>query len=195
MTTGAPGREFFLRDDVVSVARDLLGMELITCIGGVRTSGIITETEAYAGVHDRASHAWGGRRTARNEAMYAQGGTAYIYLCYGIHHLFNVVTNVAGTPHAVLVRSIRPVQGIEAMRTRRRQLTTPLRTDGPGRTAEALGLRTTLNGTDLFGGPITIGPRLILLKPVDIIAGPRIGVHYAGEDALLPYRFRIEPDL
>lgn len=195
MKGGVPQRGFFLRSDVVSVARELIGLELITQLDGVRTSGIITETEAYAGVDDRASHAWGGRRTERNEAMYARGGTAYIYLCYGIHHLFNVVTNVEGVPHAVLIRSIAPVQGIDVMRMRRRQTIAPLRTDGPGRAAKALGLHTGLNGVDLFDGPITIGERIMAPSPDDIIAGPRIGVDYAEADALLPYRFRIETDL
>jgi len=182
-------RSFYLRDDVVTVARELLGKTLVSTIGGTRTAGVITETEAYAGPIDRASHAYGGRRTARNEVMYARGGTAYIYLCYGIHHLFNVVTNDHGTPHAVLIRAIHPTEGRELMHQRRGG--TRLTTGGPGTLTQALGIRTTHNGTDLLGDTIYIedGPA----PPADIvIAGPRIGVDYAGEDALLPYRFHFD---
>ena len=101
-------REFYLREDVVQIAKELLGKVLFTNIGGKITAGIITETEAYAGITDRASHAYNNRRTARTEVMYAVGGTSYVYLCYGIHHLFNVVTNKKDIPHAVLIRAIKP---------------------------------------------------------------------------------------
>jgi DNA-3-methyladenine glycosylase len=183
-------RAFYLREDVVAVARELLGKKLVSTIGGVRTAGIITETEAYAGPLDKASHAHGGRRTARNEVMYARGGTSYIYLCYGIHHLFNVVTNAADTPHAVLIRAIHPTEGLELMKQRRGG--TRLTTGGPGTLTQALGIRTTHNGTDLLGATIYIedGPAPL---PGIIISGPRIGVDYAGEDALLPYRFHFDP--
>jgi DNA-3-methyladenine glycosylase len=109
---------FYDRSGVVTVARDLLGKVLVTEFGGQRTSGRIVETEAYNGVGDRASHAWSGRRTRRTEVMYGTGGTAYIYLIYGIHHLFNVVTNKKDVPHAVLVRALEPMEGIEVMRER-----------------------------------------------------------------------------
>lgn len=182
-------RSFYLRSDVVTIARELIGQRLVTRIDGVRTTGIITETEAYAGEGDRASHAFGGRRTSRTEVMYARGGTAYVYLCYGIHHLFNVVTNHADIPHAVLVRGIRPEEGMEQMALRRgvRKPTT----NGPGTAAKALGIRTIHTGTDLLGDLIHIemteGPLL-----GDIEAGPRIGVDYAGADAALPYRFLLK---
>lgn len=186
-------RSFYLRDDVVTIARELLGKVLVSDIDGVRTAGIITETEAYAGTIDRASHAFGGRRTARTEVMYGRGGVAYVYLCYGIHHLFNVVTNASDTPHAVLVRAMHPVLGIDVMKERRRQAR--LTTGGPGTVSQALGIRTAHTGTDLLGTILRIEDRGIVVPPAAIITGPRIGVDYAGEDALLPYRFHFDPRL
>lgn len=185
-------RSFYLRDDVVQVARDLLGKVLLTRFNGKVTSAIITETEAYAGVHDRASHAHGGRRTERTEVMYARGGTAYVYLCYGIHHLFNVVCNARDIPHAVLVRAGVPVEGLEAMHER---LVRPPGTllKGPGVVAKALGIHVRHTGSDLLTGPIRIADRGIAIDPAKVLAGPRIGVDYAGEDALLPYRFLVRP--
>lgn len=110
---------FYTRTDVVMIAKELLGKTLVTNFGGVATAGMIVETEAYAGVADKASHAYGGRRTTRTEIMYMHGGTAYVYLCYGIHHLFNVVTNVRDVHHAVLIRAIEPLAGIDIMLERR----------------------------------------------------------------------------
>ena len=184
-------RSFYLREDVVGIARELLGKVLVSRIDGALTSGIITETEAYAGVIDRASHAFGGRRTGRTEVMYARGGTAYVYLCYGIHHLFNVVTNASDTPHAVLIRAMHPLQGIDVMKQRRRQ--ERLTTRGPGTVSQALGIHTSHTGTDLLGDILHIEDRKIQVPATAIVAGPRIGVDYAGEDALLPYRFHIDP--
>lgn len=184
-------RSFYLRTDVVRVARELLGKVLVTDLGGTRTAGIITETEAYAGVDDRASHAYGGRRTERNEAMYAVGGTVYVFRCYGIHHLFNVVTHRAGVPHAVLVRAIVPVEGMPLMAERRAPHKPT--TGGPGTLSKALGIRVEHSGLDLLGGPIAIEDRGITIAPEFVLAGPRIGVEYAGVDALLPYRFRVAP--
>lgn len=184
-------RSFYERPDVVTIARELLGKVIVTEFDAVRTTGIITETEAYAGVLDKASHASGGRRTARNEPMYGQGGLAYVYLCYGIHHLFNVVTNVAGVPHAVLVRGIQPLEGMEVMCARRGG--TKLTTSGPGTLTAALGIRTEHSGADLLTGPIRLEDHGIRFPPEDLLIGPRIGVDYAGEDALLPYRFRVAP--
>ena len=110
---------FYAREDVVKIARELLGKVLVTNFNGILTSGMIVETEAYAGTTDKASHAYGGRRSARTEIMYMPGGTAYVYLCYGIHHLFNVVTNAINIPHAILIRGIEPIDGIETMLARR----------------------------------------------------------------------------
>ena len=108
-------KDFYQREDVLTISRELLGKVLCTQFEGELTSGIIVETEAYAGETDQASHTYGGRRTLRTEVMYAPGGVSYIYLCYGIHHLFNVVTNFEGIPHAILIRAIKPIDGIDIM--------------------------------------------------------------------------------
>jgi DNA-3-methyladenine glycosylase len=184
-------RSFYDRNDVVTVARELLGKKLVTRIDGADTAGIITESEAYAGVGDRASHAYGGKRTPRNAVMYGPPGFAYVYLCYGIHHLFNVVTNAVGLPHAVLVRAIHPVSGLDAMRERRHQ--EALTTGGPGTLTQALGIRTLHNGADLTDDIISIEEVGITVPKRSIVIGPRIGVDYAQADALLPYRFHFDP--
>lgn len=183
-------RSFYERSDVVALARELLGKELVTCFDGVLTSGIITETEAYAGVTDKASHAFGGRRTPRTEIMYARGGTAYVYLCYGMHSLFNVVTNVKDIPHAILIRGMQPVKGLDIMldRTGKSKISGSF-SDGPGKVAKALGIHYSCSGLDMTDGAIWIEDRKIKIMAEDIVSGPRIGVDYAGEDALLPYRF------
>jgi len=189
-------REFYLGTDVVLIARELLGKVIRTNFGGEVTAGMITETEAYAGELDKASHAYGGKRTTRTTPLYAQGGTAYVYLCYGIHHLFNVVTNVEGVPHAVLVRGIIPMEGLPTMARRRggaRSSTGVPRCNGPGTAAQALGIRTATSGTDLLTGPINIVDQGHSIAASDVLVGPRIGVDYAGDDAFLPYRFRIAP--
>ena len=187
-------RSFYLGGDVVAIARDLLGKAIVRNFEGGVAAGIIAETEAYAGAGDRASHAYAGRRTRRNEVMYAEGGTAYVYLCYGIHHLFNVVTSSADIPHAVLIRAILPVEGLDLMRERRGGASR-LSTGGPGTLTQALGIRTVHNGTDLLGDAIHIEDRSIALPSEAMITGPRIGVDYAGADALLPYRFHFDPRL
>lgn len=183
-------RDFYLQDDVVALARTLIGKVLFTYIDGRLTAGIITETEAYAGVVDKASHAYGGRRTNRTETMYAQGGTGYVYLCYGIHHLFNIVTNVEGTPHAVLIRGVKPLKGIDIIRERRKfPKNDKLLSAGPGTVSQALGILTKHDHTDLLGNTIWIEDHGIVVPNDKVKITPRIGVDYAGEDAKLPYRF------
>ncbi len=183
-------RDFYLQEDVVNVARDLLGKYLFTHLNGKLTAGIITETEAYAGIADKASHAYNNRRTTRTETMYARGGTAYVYLCCGIHHLFNVVTNAKDIPHAVLIRAIQPAEGITCILQRRKQKQLTKNTcGGPGTLSQALGITTQLNNTDLLSKRIWLEDRGIKLGSTQIQTSARIGVDYAGEDALLPYRF------
>jgi DNA-3-methyladenine glycosylase len=185
------GREFYERDDVVRIARELIGKYLFTNFEGITTGGIIIETEAYEGVTDRASHAYGNRRTARTEVMYAGGGMAYVYLCYGIHSLFNIVTNIKGVPHAVLIRGIVPVQGLDIMQTRiQKPVSVPGSGSGPGKVSKLLGIHFSHSGLDLAGEKIWLEDRGLDLEAA-IIAGARIGVDYAGQDALLPYRFRV----
>jgi DNA-3-methyladenine glycosylase len=184
---------FYERPSVVKVSRDLLGKVLVTTFDGMRTSGRIVEVEAYNGVVDRASHAWSGRRTARTEVMFGAGGTAYVYLIYGIHHLFNVVTNRRDVPHAVLVRALEPLEGIPVMLKRmgRERLDHSL-TRGPGNVARAMGLRTTHTGLSLLADAVWIGDDGFRPRRSEIVATPRIGVDYAGEDAALKYRFFIK---
>jgi DNA-3-methyladenine glycosylase len=181
---------FYNRPDPVVIARELLGKILVTEFRGLKTSGRIVETEAYAGEPDRASHAFGGRRTRRTEVMYRKGGTAYIYLCYGIHHLFNIVTNRKDIPHAILIRALEPLSGIETMlrRAGKKKLDFSL-TRGPGNLARALGISTSHSGLSLVKSQIYLADDGFLLAPEQVVIGPRIGVEYAAEDAFLPYRF------
>lgn len=181
---------YYLSSDVVALARDLLGKYLFTRIDGQLSGGIITETEAYKGVNDRACHSFGGRRTIRNEMMYHAGGVSYVYLCYGMHSLFNVVTNVEDEPEAVLVRAIYPTHGEELMLQRlRKTLMSPALTNGPGKLTKALGITREQNGCSLQSDVIWIEDRKLRIPDEKVEITPRIGVDYAGGDALLPYRF------
>lgn len=185
--------EFYQREDVITIAKELLGKRLVSFAGQQFTSGIISETEAYNGVIDKASHAYGDRRTKRTETMYSAGGRAYIYLCYGIHSLLNVVTNSEGTPHAVLIRAIYPEAGIEIMSNRIHRVVKPKEGIGPGKVTKLLGLTFAHDGADLINGnTVWIEDAGINVDAQLINATPRIGVDYAGEDALLLYRFYIE---
>jgi DNA-3-methyladenine glycosylase len=184
---------FYQRDDVLKIAKELLGKILVTKWKGQVSSGRIVEVEAYNGVVDKASHAAGGRRTKRNEIMYGRGGFAYVYLCYGIHHLFNVVTNIEEMPHAILIRALEPMRGIDVMlkRTGKKSLDNSL-TRGPGNVSKALGIFTQHSGLSLSGKDLFIAADDFELNKKNIVASPRIGVDYAGEDAKLPYRFFIK---
>ncbi|MBX2921770.1 MAG: DNA-3-methyladenine glycosylase [Chitinophagaceae bacterium] len=190
------GYNFYNRANVVTIARELLGKVLVSQWAGITTSGRIVETEAYYGAVDRASHAWNGRRTARTEIMFGDAGRAYVYLCYGIHHLFNIVTNAKDTPHAVLIRALEPVAGIDTMlkRTGKKK---PDRTlaSGPGNVSKALGIITKHTGINLLEDMLFIADDGFKVKNKDILATPRIGVDYAGEDALLPYRFILKGNI
>ncbi len=210
--------DFYIRTDVVQIARELLGKVLVTEFNGQRTSGRITETEAYRAPDDRACHAFGNRRTARTEIMFQEAGRAYIYLCYGIHHLFNVVTAPAETAHAVLIRAIEPIEGIDIMQQRRAPQPLPNKkklvhrdlrrgtnhaplpsgeglgvglTTGPGALSQALGLTTQYTGQSLLvpDSPIWIEDWYEKIMEDDIAAGTRIGVGYAGECAAWHWRF------
>jgi len=184
---------YYLGDDVVSISKDLLGKYLFTCIDGVISGGYIVETEAYNGVVDKASHAFGNRLTPRTKTMFMQGGIAYVYLCYGIHEMFNIVTSVEGRPQAILIRAIQPTDGIEAMQVRRNMpVLKPNITAGPGSVAKALGISRNINAFSLQSDTIWIEDRGLHFPDEQIKAGPRIGVAYAAEDALLPYRFYVK---
>jgi len=184
---------YYLNQDVIFLAKDLLGKVLFTEINGDLTAGIIVETEAYSGVIDKASHAYGGRRTGRTETLYTRGGVSYVYLCYGIHHLFNIVSSVEGEPHAVLVRAVEPLTGVETMELRRNMPASKTAiSSGPGSAAKALGIDRSFNKKDLTGNEIWIEDHGIKYSPDEIVSGPRIGVAYAQEDALLPWRFYVK---
>lgn len=184
---------YYQNPDVVALSKDLLGKYLFTNIEGTITGGYIVETEAYNGVIDRASHAYGNRRTGRTEVMFGQGGVAYVYLCYGIHEMFNIVTNMEGTPHAVLIRAVNPTDGIDAMLLRRNMPVLKNNiTSGPGSVAKALGISRAINAVSLQSDTIWIEDRGLTFKDDEVTAVPRVGVDYAGEDALLPYRFYVK---
>jgi DNA-3-methyladenine glycosylase len=183
---------FYLRDDVVQISRDLLGKVLVTSFHGERTSGRIVETEAYEGEKDRASHAFRGM-TPRTEVMFGEGGRAYVYLCYGIHQMFNIVSGKTGTPHAILIRGVEPLEGIDIMldRTGKKQLDYTL-TSGPGKVGKAFGFHTSQCGLLLNSKELYIADDGFELPASMIVTSPRIGVEYAGEHAEWHYRFYIK---
>ena len=185
--------EFYERADVIQIAKELLGKILVTKFDGIITSGRIVETEAYIGHIDRASHAYNGKRTARNEHMYAAPGTSYVYICYGMHHLFNVVTNKKEIPDAVLIRAVEPLQGIDIMlqRTHKIKLDATL-TKGPGNVGRALGISKIHSGINLRGNELFIADDATVFSKKDIGASKRIGVEGAKEAALYEYRFYVK---
>ena len=184
---------YFQSDQVVALARDLLGKYLYSNINNKLTGGIITETEAYAGVADKASHAYNGRRTARTETMYREGGISYVYFTYGMHHLFNVVTGPKEVPHAILIRGIYPLTGCDIMLHRTGKKTVNFKlTNGPAKLTKALGISKAYNRISLLGDTIWVTPAKYAIAREHISATPRIGIDYAGEDALLPYRFVLD---
>lgn len=188
------GADFYQREDVVALSKALLGKYLVTAFEDERTVGRIVETEAYRGPDDKACHAHMNRFTKRTKVMFAPGGHAYVYLCYGIHHLFNVVTAKEGMPHAILVRAVEPVENIERMLLRRnmKKPKTNL-TAGPGVLTKALGITKQHTGLDMAdpSSEIWIEDRGDFVPESDIIASPRVGVDYAEECALWPWRFRV----
>lgn len=186
--------DFYLDPDVTQVARNLVGKVLCTRLHNQPlTAGLIVETEAYSGNNDKACHANNGTRTKRTEVMYHRGGVAYVYLCYGIHHLFNVVTNEEDRADAVLIRAVEPVEGIDTILERRGADTlTPAVAAGPGRLTQALGITTDHYGYDLRGEQIWIEDRGSLISERSITSSPRIGVEYAGEHAGRNWRFYVE---
>lgn len=185
--------DFYNRKDVVQIARELLGKIVVTKFDGKTTSGRIVETEAYTSVADRASHAYGGKRTVRNEHMYSNAGTSYVYICYGMHHLFNVVTNEKDTPDAVLIRALEPVKGIDTMldRSGKLKLDNTL-TKGPGNAARVLGINKEHSGLNLLGNKVFIEDDDFELTDKEIGISKRIGIDGSGDSALLPYRFYIK---
>lgn len=181
---------FYRRPDVTQIARQLLGKKLVTQISGKRSAGLIVETEAYS-FRERGCHAYDNKLTNRNKVMFEAGGVAYVYLCYGIHNLFNVVTNKQGVADAILVRALEPVEGEEWMMERMRVKSTTRITSGPGKLTKALGIDKTFDGKYLNSTEVWIEEGQ-LIKPHKIIPSLRIGIDYAGKDALLPWRFSLK---
>lgn len=184
---------FYNRKDVVKIARELLGKIIVTNFNGKITSGKIVETEAYVGIIDKASHSFAGRRTSRNEHMYSAPGTAYVYICYGMHHMMNIVTNEKEIPDAILIRAIEPLEGIEIMlkRTGKNKLDKTL-TRGPGNVGKALGIFKHHSGLFLLDDEIFLMDNGEKIPDENIGISKRIGVESAGTDALLPYRFYVK---
>lgn len=186
-------RDFYERDDVAVIARELLGKCLVTKVNGRITSGKIVETEAYIAPQDKASHAYGNRRTSRTEVFYGRGGISYVYLCYGMHHLFNVVTNKENIPHAILVRAVEPLEGLRVMSARRNKDTSDYSlTSGPGALSKAMGIDLRHNGIDLLQDEIWIEDINIRYANCQIVKSPRVGIAYAEEWAEKPLRFRVK---
>jgi DNA-3-methyladenine glycosylase len=184
--------DFYQRKNVVKIARELLGKVLFTRIDGVLAGGTIVETEAYSW-KERGCHAYGSRKTSRNAIMFEKGGYAYVYMCYGIHYLFNVVTNRKDVAEAVLIRALEPVAGLEEIRLRRGLVKNDFHlTSGPGKLTRALGIDRSFNGKFLLDDEIWIEKTGTKLAEKNIIASERIGIEYAGVDARLPWRFSIK---
>ena len=187
-------KDFYLREDVFEISRELLGKYLFTQVGDDEiTGGMIVETEAYAGIIDKASHAFGERRTDRTKIMYHAGGVAYVYLCYGIHSMFNVITNQADIPHAILVRAVQPTHGIDTILKRRNMNKLQRNTaGGPGMLTRALGITLNHDGLSLAGNTVWIEDLEKKINKRQIIESPRVGVDYAEEFASKPWRFRVK---
>ena len=182
-------KQFYSDSNTITIARKLIGKHLVTNINGKVCGGIIAETEAYHGVTDKASHAYGGRKTTRTEVMFREGGIAYVYFSYGMHHLFNVVTGKAGDPKAVLIRGIIPNRGIDTILRRRKQTQiNPKLVNGPAKLCQALGISLEHNKISLLSNIVWIEDGREIEKK-EIIITKRVGVDYAEADAALPYRF------
>ena len=182
---------YFQSSDVLQLAQDLLGKILYTNFNNQLTSGIIVETEAYRGIHDRASHAYKNKRSSKNESMYHSGGIIYVYRCYGIHNLLNIVTNIKDIPDAILIRAIEPVDGLEIMKLRTGKNLSLDIGSGPGKLSKALGITLTMDGKNLNNNSIWIENNALEEK-VNIIKKPRVGISYAKEDSKLLWRFYIK---
>jgi DNA-3-methyladenine glycosylase len=182
---------FYQRKNVEKIAKELLGKVLVTNTHNRVTAGIIVETEAYS-YTEKGCHAYNNKMTERNKVMFKSGGHAYVYLCYGIHNLFNVVTNVEGKADAVLIRALEPLIGETHIRHRMKSAFIKRTTSGPGKLSKALGIDRSMNGEYLLGKKVWIEDRGIKVLKNSIACSPRIGIDYAEEDADLPWRFTIK---
>ncbi|WP_069661208.1 DNA-3-methyladenine glycosylase [Arcticibacter eurypsychrophilus] len=183
--------EFYLREDVLLIARQLLGKKLCTDVDGLFSSGIIVEAEAYIGPEDRGSHAYNNKRTNRNEVMYARGGVIYMYICYGIHDMLNIVTGAEGSSHAILIRALQPVDGISIMQNRRGITDLKKLCKGPGALAKAMGLFKLHNGISLQSNKIWIEEGEVV-SPEQVVETARVGMNFEGIYKRIPWRFYIK---
>ncbi len=184
--------KFYQRTDVVLIAKELLGKILVTNFNNQLTAGRIVETESYNGPFDKAAHSYNNKRTSRTEVMYMAGGVAYVYLCYGLHQMFNIVTNTIDNPNAVLIRALEPIDGINFMLERTNKVSAGFGlTKGPGNVGKALGFNKIHSGLSLHGEEVFIADDGLIYQDFQIVITKRIGVGYAKEDALLPYRFLV----
>lgn len=187
-------REFYLRD-AVSVARDLLGKVIVKKReDGKIFSGRITEVEAYMGINDKASHSYKNKKTKRTEVMYNIGGYSYVFLIYGMYECFNVVVSLENDPQAVLIRGIEPLKNKEIMMMERKVKKEKDISNGPGKLTKALGITKNDNGKDLVSNK-EIWIEDDGYKVENIIETTRIGIDYAEEDALKPWRFYIKGNI
>ena len=185
--------QFYNRADVVLIARELIGKIIVTSFENKITSAKIVETEAYIGLIDGASHAYAGKRTARNEHMYAAAGTSYVYICYGMHHLFNVITNLKNIPDAVLIKAAEPITGIDIMLARTGKIKSDNSlTKGPGNVAKALGITKNNSGINLLDDEIYLADDGFIFDDKLIGISKRIGIDGSGDAVLLPYRFYVK---
>jgi DNA-3-methyladenine glycosylase len=184
--------EFYLRENTIRVSRDLLGKLLVVpSADGERVSGMIVETEAYLGIKDKAAHSYGGRRTARNEITYADGGHVYVFFVYGMYYQLNLVTGPAEHAHVVLIRAVEPVEGVELMRERRGNMPDKNLTSGPGKLTIALAIDRSYNGEHLSGDRIWV-EEYRNFKKSEVASGPRVGIDYAEEFIEMPWRFWVK---
>lgn len=182
---------FYAETDVVKLAKGLLGKFLVSDLKGGITSGMIVETEAYSW-RERGCHAFGGKMTKRNAVMFGPGGFSYVYLCYGMYELFNVVTNKEGVAEAVLIRALQPQDGLNVMLKRCNTSKIKRITSGPGKLTRALAITRDLNNVSLMSDMIWIEDRGVSIKPADCVASARIGLNMNNDDARLPWRFTIK---
>lgn len=188
-------QSYFLNEDVVFLARDLVGKYLFVNTEETLTGGIIVETEAYRGPDDVGAHAYNHRRTSRNDIMYSDGGVVYMYICYGIHDMLNIVTAPENIPHAILIRAIQPTEGLAIMRERRKVRNEDTRLcRGPGALAKALALKKIHNGISLQENEIWIEDRGLKYADEDVVAGPRIGLNISEPYKSIPWRFYVKGD-
>ena len=186
-------QSFYQRDDTLLIARELLGKYLFTKVEDKVVGGIIVETEAYLGPEDRGSHSFNNKRTTRNEMMYEAGGVVYMYICYGIHDRLNIVTGTKGSSHAILIRALEPVAGIDTMKMRRGSSVDRIRLcKGPGALGKALGVSKLHNGVSLQGDEVWIEDQGLSISDDDVVSTARVGMNFDGVYKEIPWRYYIK---